>query len=193
MASTHSDGCGSDTFCPVHEGFSGASKPYPLGHSLTRHVDIRPIPNQTANQIHVAHHSYVYTPRKNSVVSHGVFVDDRIVGAISYAYLLASEPIAGYASDEYIELARVTIAVDMPNLASCGLSASQDQFAETYARDNDIGLLVTYVHEDYDGSMFKALQTKGWTYDGESRGHQAGNRPDTDIRDVDKSRWVCEI
>lgn len=185
--------CRSDTFCPVHSGFSTPPDGYPLGWPIKDHISIRPIPKWMANNIHVAHHSYVDTPRHNSIVNHGVFLDGELSGAISYAYLLASADICGYPSDEYIELARVTIAVDMPNLASCSLSESQDMFSRGYADDEGIGLLVTYVHEDYEGTMFKALKTKGWQYDGESKGHQAGNRADNDIRDVDKSRWVCEL
>ena len=183
----------SSSFDPIQSGFTDPPEPYPLGWSITDKVSVQPIRKRLANQVHKAHHSYIATDRHNSVVNHGVFVDGKLAGAISYGYLLCSSPIAGYESDEYLEVARVTMGIDMPNLASCSMSMSQDKFANGYAQDNGIGLLVTYVHEDYEGSMFKALSGKGWRYDGESEGHQAGNRQENEIRDVDKTRWVCEL
>ena len=182
-----------DVFDPISNGFGRKPEGYPLGWPVADKVTVEPIRKQLANHVHVAHHSYVNEPRHNSVVNHGVFLDGDLVGAISYGYLLASHPIHGYESDEYMEVARVTIGVDMANLASCAMANSQDQFAESYAAGNNIGLLVTYVHEDYDGTMFAALKSKGWTFDGWSEGHQAGNRKDREIRDVDKARWVCEL
>ena len=181
------------SFDPIETGFSPPPEPYPLGFPIKDKVTVEPIRKQLANQVHKSHHSYVATDRHNSIVNHGVFVDGQLAGAISYGYLLCSSPIRGYEPDEYIEVARATMGIDMPNLASCSMGKSQEQFAETYAKENDIGLLVTYVHEDYEGSMFKALRGKGWEYDGMSEGHQAGNREYNEIRDVDKSRWVCEL
>jgi hypothetical protein len=180
-------------FSPIEQGFSTPTKPLPLGIPISHRVSINPIRGQLANQIHAAHHSYVSDPR-NGVLHHGVFLDGDIVGAITYDYMLASEPIHGYESDEYIEVARVTVANDTPNLASCGLAQSQDAFIESYAEEHEIGLLVTYVREDYEGSMFKALRGKGWEHDGHiAEGHQAGNRTEREIREWDKKRWVCEL
>ena len=183
----------SEAFDPIREGFGMEPSAYPLGWPIAEKISVEPIRKRLANDVHVAHHSYVSEPRHNSVANHGVFLDGDLVGAVSYAFLLCSSPIHGYKPDEYLELARVTIGIDMANLASCGMAKSQDLLTDTYAAENDIGLLVTYVHEDYDGSMFAALKKKGWTYDGESAGHQAGNRAENDIRDVDKTRWVCEL
>ena len=183
----------SDPFDPILGGFSAAPKPYPLGVSIADKVSIDPIKKRVANAIHKKYHSYINTERHNSVVNHGIMVDDELAGAISYGYLLCSSEIQGHAPDEYLEVARVTVAIDMPNLASCAMSKSQERFAETYARRNGIGLLVTYVHEDWDGSMFKALRGKGWHADRLSEGRQAGNRAENAIRDVDKTRWVCEL
>jgi len=183
----------SEPIDPINEGFTGAPKPYPLGVRIADKVDVKPIRKQLANQVHIAHHSYVNTERHNAVVNHGVFVDGRLAGAISYGYLLASAPICGVESDAYLEVARVTIGIDMANLASCAMAQSQEMFANGYAEPHDIEMLVTFVHEDYDGTMFRALKTKGWEFDGWSEGHQAGNRQDRDIRDVDKARWVCKL
>jgi len=181
------------SFSPINNGFSDPPEAYPLGWPLTDRVDVQPIRGQLANQIHVAHHSYVSEPR-NGVAYHGIFLDDAIVGAITYSYMLASESIHGYASDEYIEVSRVTVANDTPNLASCAMAQSQDHFVDGYATENDIGLLVTYVRDGYEGSMFKALSGKGWHHDGHiAEGHQAGNRTEREIREHDKKRFVCEI
>lgn len=179
-------------FSPIETGFSDPPKPYPLGFPLKDKVTIDPIRGSRANLIHKAHHSYVNEPR-NGVVNHGIFLRGELVGAITYDYMLASHSIRGYESDEYIEVARVTVASDTPNLASCSMSKSQDRFSSEYAEENNIGMLVTYVREGWEGTMFKALRGKGWEFDGVSKGHQAGNRPERDIRDYDKDRWVCEI
>jgi len=178
---------------PLTAGFSQPPEPYPLGWPIKEKVKIHPIRKRLANDIHTQHHSYIDTDRHNSVVNHGIFVDGKLSGAVTYAYLLCSSAICGYESDEYLEVARVTVGIDMPNLASCAMARSQERFRDTYAATNDIRLLVTYVHEDWSGSMFKALRDKGWRFDGWSEGHQAGNRADNDIRDVDKKRWVCEL
>jgi hypothetical protein len=54
-------------------------------------------------------------------------------------------------------------------------------------------MLVTYVREDYEGSMFAALAGKGWERDGHSTGHAPVNRQKHDIHNWDKTRWVCEL
>lgn len=181
------------SFSPIESGFSNPPKRLPLGISISDRVETKPIRASLANKVHTAHHSYVASGR-NGVVHHGIFLDSELVGAITYSYMLASEPIHGYESDEYIEVSRVTVANNTPNLASCAMAQSQDKFAKTYAAKNNIGLLVTYVREDYEGSMFKALEGKGWYHDGHiAIGHQAGNRTEREIREWDKKRFICEI
>jgi hypothetical protein len=181
------------SFSPIENGFSSPPEPYPLGWPLKDRVNVESIRGKLANQIHVAHHSYVAEPR-SGVVHHGIFLDNQIVGAITYSYMLASESIHGYESDEYIEVSRVTVANDTANLASCAMAQSQELFSEGYATENNIGLLVTYVRDGYEGSMFKALRGKGWEHDGHiAKGHQAGNRTKREIRKHDKKRFVCEI
>lgn len=182
----------SEPFDPIGTGFSDPPRPYPLGFPIKDKVDIEPIRGELANQVHKAHHSYVSEAR-NGVVNHGINLRGELVGAVTYDYMLCSEAIHGYESDEYIEVARVTVANDTPNLASCAMSKSQDKFTREYAEENGIGMLVTYVREGWEGSMFKALRGKGWEFDGVSEGHQAGNRREREIRDYDKDRWVCEI
>lgn len=183
-----------EAFSPVTNGFTTTPPVYPCGIPIGDKVSVDGIPKRIANRVHKSHHSYITEPKHNAVVNHGIFLDGELVGAISYGYLLASEPIHGYDSDEYIEVSRVTVANETPNLASCAMTESQKRFADSYAEDNDIGLLVTYVHEDWSGSMFAALKGLGWHHDGHTvEGHQAGNRRHRDIRDVDKDRWVCEL
>lgn len=181
------------SFSPVTNGFGTEPPTYSLGWPLSDRVDTDTIPGKLANQIHMAHHSYVSEPR-NGVVHHGIFLDGEIVGAITYNYMLCSESIHGYESDEYIEVARVTVANNTPNLASCAMADSQDRFVDSYCRENGINLLVTYVREGWEGTMFKALRGKGWEYNGHTvEGHQAGNRKEREIRNHDKKRWVCEV
>lgn len=183
----------SQAFDPVTNGFSDPPKPYPLGFPIKDKVTVQEVRPRIANNVHRVHHSYVDSGR-NSMVHHGIFLQDSLVGAISYAYMLSSEPIHGYESDEYVEVARVTVANDTPNLASCAMAQSQKQFVQEYVDDKDIGMLVTYIHEDWKGSMFAALEGLGWHHDGHvANGHQAGNRTEREIREYDKKRWVCEL
>jgi hypothetical protein len=70
------------------------------------------------------------------------------------------------------------------------MSKAQDKFV---AEHDNFELLVTYIREDYKGSMFAALSGKGWEYEGESKGMPPGNRETKEIHDWDKQRWVCEV
>jgi len=173
---------------PIEQGLNNTPKPLPKGIPFSDRVEIWEIPYSVSCGIYENHHSYVNAGREQSFIRHGIYFDDELVGAIDWAYMLCSSPIGYVPSHQYVELARVCVAVDMPNLASCAVAKSQKKASETFD-DKNIRLLVSYVREDYDGTMFKALD--GWERDGHiSTGHQAGNRPDRDIRDWDKVRWV---
>jgi len=54
-------------------------------------------------------------------------------------------------------------------------------------------MLVTYVRDDYKGSMFEALSGLGWEYDSYSKARQPGNKPSREIYDYDKKRYVCMV
>ena len=178
---------------PIYDGFATPPGELPLGVPIEHRISVKNIDNRTATRVYESHHSYVNSGR-NGVVHHGVYLDDQLVGAITYDYMLASHEIHGVPSDEYIEVARVCIAHDTPNLASCGMAKSQKKFVNEYANEHNIKLLVSYVREDYKGSMFAALKGLGWHHDGHiAKGHQAGNRPHREIREWDKKRWVCEL
>jgi len=41
--------------------------------------------------------------------------------------------------------------------------------------------------------MIRALRDKGWSCTGRTEPSQAGNRPEMDIRDRPKWRFLCEI
>lgn len=179
---------------PVEDGLVAPPASLPLGVSFSDRVTIDEIDYHTSKAIYEEHHSYMPSGRgPGTPTHHGIYLDGRLVGAISYSYLFCSSPIAGVPSDKYMEVSRVCVALDMPNLASCAMAKSQEKFAREYAAENDIELLVTYVREDYEGSMFAALKDKGWKIDGVSEGHQTPNRPDTEIREYDKVRWVCPL
>jgi len=94
-----------------------------------------------------------------------------------------------------MEVARVCIGLEMPNLASCAMATAQDEFLDDY--DGDLSLLITYIHGDYDGSMFRALRGKGWEFDGISQGRNRGpHHGQSEVYDIyttDKERWVCEL
>ena len=92
-----------------------------------------------------------------------------------------------------VEVARICIGVDMPKLASAALAASQEHFVQSDACSDDTDYLLTFVRADYQASMVRALRDKGWTCTGWSEPSQATNRPDTQIRDRYKWRFLCPV
>lgn len=191
---------------PINSPMGGRPTPFPLGYSFANKVEVDEIDYRSAKQIYRAHHSYLPSGRDASPVRHGIYLGGNIVGAISYSNQFGNHSIevensqvvpgctVNYQPDQILTISRICIGLDMPNLASCALAKSQDRFIEEYAREEGIRLLTTYVREDYQGSMLKALSDKGWRADGHiSRGHQAGNREEKYIWEYDKHRWVCEI
>jgi len=182
------------TFDPIREGFGSPPVGVPLGQKFKHRVEIHGVDHRTCELVCRAHHSYMPYARKNlTPVRHGVFLDESLAGVITYSEPMASEPINGIARKNYFEVSRVAIGVDFPNLASCGMSKSQKIFVDEYANKNGIEMLVTYVRDDYEGSMFEALSGLGWEYDKDSKGHQPGNKPSREIYDYDKKRYVCMV
>ena len=91
-----------------------------------------------------------------------------------------------------VEVARICLGVEMPNLASAALAASQERFVEHTCSD-DIDYLLTFVRADYTASMIRALRDKSWTSTGWPEPSQAGNRDDTQLRDRHKWRFLCPV
>lgn len=177
-----------DIISPITGGFSSQPPNYPLGVPIKDKVDIREIDRRSADRVYISHHSYL--PRGRKGWHYGVYFENQLVGAISFDAWPSNGTIRGYESEDIHEVSRVCIAHDTPNVASCAMSKTQDKHLRKH---DDIKLLVTYVREDYDGSMFAALKGKGWEVDGVSEGHPPGNREKHDIHDYDKTRWVCEV
>lgn len=182
----------SDKLSPIEEGFADPPKPYPLGWPIKDKVSIREIDRRVADRIYENHHSYL--PRGRCGWHYGVYLDDSIVGAISFDNWPSQSTIRGFASDEIIEVSRVCIGNDTPNLASCAMSKAQDQFVEKHPK---VKLLITYIRGGYDGSMFKALRGEGLEFDGVSYGKERGpHHGDSEIHEiytVEKQRWVCPV
>jgi len=176
--------------CPIHKGQDPPT--YPLGVPFENKVKVETIPRHTAKRIYAAHHSYMPDTPSVNLTHHGVFLDGYLTGAITYRHPLISE-LNGISGAKIVEVARVCIGVDMPNLASCGLKHSQDKFIKGYASTNGIKLLLTFVREGYEGSMIKALKGTGWKFDGERTTSQPSNRESAEIHDYKKDRWVNEL
>ena len=181
---------------PVNGGFATPPASYPLGVSIADKVGVKRIDRRTADRMYQSHHSYLARGRKG--YHYGVYLDGQLVGAITFDAWPSQSEIRGYKSREIKEVARVCIANDTSNLASCAMSIAQDTFVaerpdNDTAEDTPLSLLVTYVREDYEGSMFAALRGKGWERDGHSTGHAPGNRQKHEIHSWDKERWVCEL
>jgi len=175
------------TTSPIYGGFASPPPTLPLGVSFSDRVDVKTINRRTADRLYEAHHSYL--PRGRCGWHYGVYFDGSIVGAISFDNWPSQSTIRGYESKDIYEVSRVCIDHDTPNLASCAMAKAQDAFLGSRNCD----LLVTYVREDYKGSMFAALAGKGWEVDGHSKGHPPGNRQKHEIHEYDKTRWVCEL
>lgn len=173
---------------PVFGGFATPPEPLPLGYKFKHHVSIRKVDARTATLIYQNHHSYL--PSHRAGTHHGIYFQGELVGAITYSSYPSSAHINGHPPAQIREVGRVCVAIDMPNLASCSMAKSQDIYADNHP---DIKILVTFVREDYEGSMLAALEGKGWEPDRWSEGVQPGNSPEKDIYDWDKQRWICPI
>jgi hypothetical protein len=94
---------------------------------------------------------------------------------------------------EIMEINRICIGVDMPNLASCGLAQSQDRFLRSSNCPADTKFFLTLVRADFDASMIKALADRGWTLRSISEPTSAGNRSHKAINDKYKWVWICPV
>ena len=180
--------------CPIHQ--DGQPVTAPLGLRFAERVQIESIPRHVAGAIYEAHHSYMDDVPQTNLAHHAVVYQDQIMGAITWRYpLIRSLEYDGtqYEGDEIIEAARICIGVDFPNLASAALARSMDRFVRRHGQRRSVRLLLTFVRADFDGSMIKALRDKGWHCAGKTEPGQAGNRPDKQIRERSKWRFLCEV
>jgi len=184
------DGCS----CPIHR--EGQPVTAPLGLGFAERVHIESIPRHVAGAIYEAHHSYMDDIPRTNLVHHGLCYQDQLLGAITWRYpLIRSLEYDGtrFEGDEIVEAARICIGVDFPNLASAALARSMERFVRRHGRRRGVRLLLTFVRADFDGSMIKALRDKGWHCAGKTDPGQAGNRPDKQIREQPKWRFLCEV
>lgn len=180
---------------PLNSPFAPDPPEYPLGVPIAQKVTVNRIDRRAADRVYEQHHSYL--PRGRKGWHYGVYLDDVLVGAVTFDAWPSQATIRGYESAEIREVARVCIANGTSNLASCGMAEAQDVFMAEHGRDDGIQLLITYVREGYAGSMFAALRGKGWERDGVSegraRGPHQGESTVHDIYEREKERWVCEV
>lgn len=185
-----------DCDCPIHRDRDRDPFTAPLGKPFADHVDVEPIPPHVAESIYAAHHSYMPSLPRVNLAHHGLLFQDSLVGAITYRHpLLRSLEYDGdrICGGSIIEAARICLGVRMPNLASASLAASQERFLQDHGRSEGVSLLLTFVRTDYNGSMIRALRDKGWECTGRTTPGQAGNRPEKEIREREKWRFVCDV
>lgn len=163
----------------------------PLGVSFSHRLKLGTVSRRVAEQFHERHHSYMPYLDRVCIVHHGGYLGSELVGVVTYAMPRRSAPIRSVERHKMGEVARVTIALDMDNLASCLMAKSQDKFRREHGSRLGIELLLTFVHSEYQGSMFRALGGKGWEYDGPAKTAESGNRDNREIQRTEKSRWVC--
>lgn len=213
-------GTQSNCQCPVHR--DGEPGTVPLGIQFSERLDVRPIDQADANEIYENHHSYMGETHSANLAHHGVYVDDKLVVAMTYRYPLMSKfkvytgPNGAVyrddsrasregatkhivAGDELIEINRICVAVGMQNLASAAMSASVNYFLEHTGAEYEPSFLITYIREDHSGSMLKALQDDSphvglhtWQTAGTSVPRTSGNREETEINQWEKQRWIQE-
>jgi len=198
--------------CPIHRG--GDPHTLPLGVGFADRVSVEPIAQSVAKAVYEAHHSYMPSVPDVNICHHGLYFDDDLVGAITYRQPLLHrlklyEHPAGehvYTRDssvgtdpfminggDVVEVARICIGTEMANLASCTFAASMERFVADHADRLGVEWLLTFVRNDHSGSMIKALCDKGWQLVGLTEPRQAGNRPDREIREWRKQRWLCDL
>jgi len=184
-------------FDPITEGFGTQPPVYPAGFSIADKISIKTIKRRIADAIYENYHSYI--PRGRLGWHYGILLDGELVGAITFSTWPAPANLRGHDSDDIIEVSRVCVANETPNLASCAMSKAQDKFIEEEADEYGVTMLVTYIHSDWEGSMFKALRGKGWEFDeyremdGTGGSNYTAGEDNDEIQSVNKDRWLCEI
>jgi len=176
--------------CPVCT--QGTIPTLPLGVPFSDKLRIESVTDTIVKPVYTSHHSYMPTTPTVNIAHHGVWLGDYLVGCITYRHPLMRS-LNGVSAEHIIEVARVCIVPEMPNLASAALAHSQDRFLKREGRKRGVKLLLTFVRADYEGSMVKALQDKGWKFTGTVESGQAGNRPDSEIREYEKDRYLYEV
>jgi hypothetical protein len=83
--------------CPIHE--HGEPFTAPLGIRFADHVDVAPVPRETAASVYDAHHSYMDSLPSVNLVHHGVYFQGALVGAITWRYPLISRKRIRYGVD----------------------------------------------------------------------------------------------
>lgn len=200
------DGCD----CPIHRDRT----PFvaPLGMRFEHDVHVEEIDKETAEEIYLAHHSYMGEVHDCNIVHHGIYYQSCLVGAMTYRAPLISRLKLGVTPDggltreydesigtfivngrELVEINRICIGIPMRNLASCALAASMDHFIANMEDHRDWQWLLTFIREDHVGSMLKALYKKGWSWVGMSEPRNPGNREVKEIHSWAKQRWVYPI
>jgi hypothetical protein len=193
----------------------------PKGYEFADRVEIKQITKQTANEVYRHHHSYcgpITGPVFNEG-SHGIYYRDQLCGAISYNFglgkcLSLTFTENGITRDQsngitknickggnIVEVDRICIGVDFPNLASCAFAKSQDTFIRNSRQGptfdtttSNVDFLMTFVRIDHTGSMIKALSDKGWELVGvQEPDASASNRDAREINEWGKTRWIRPI
>jgi len=83
--------------CPIHE--DGQPSTAPLGIRFADHIDVEPIPRETAADVYEAHHSYMDSLPSVNLAHHGVYFQGALVGAITWRYPLISRKRVRYGVD----------------------------------------------------------------------------------------------
>jgi len=165
----------------------------PLGVPFADALTVRRISDDCARTFYQQHHSYMPYLNRVTIHNHGAVLNGDLVGAITYAMPRRSASVDGVDYRNTVEVARVAVGLDMRNLASCFMAASQDTFVQNWCGERGVELLLTFVHADYEGSMFAALRGKGWKNLREAESRPSGNRQNHGIETDEKELWACSI
>jgi hypothetical protein len=98
--------------CPIHE--DGEPFTAPLGYRFASDVAVQEIDRATAAAVYEAHHSYMQELPTVNLRHHGIYYQDRLVGAITYRYPLISKKRIRYGTDQQLCPEPVDIEAELP-------------------------------------------------------------------------------
>ncbi len=168
---------------------------------LKNRVLLKSIPLKQANDIWVRYH-YLHRKRIMAQLAYGIFIDDKLTGAISFAYPMGSFPLHNCRPLEMLELARMYLFNHIPHLASCAIGKAlrriKEDWSKKYPHHPTPKLIVSWSDNTrHEGTIYKA---SNFTKDGDTKGgrngriyrrkktsHQGKNRKDFKHS---KTRWI---
>jgi len=167
--------------------------------SLKHRVELRRVSVADARFALEQRH-YLRRARTGRQLNYAVLLDGEVDGVLTYAYPMMSVPLCGVPSDELLEFARLYLASNTPNVASCAIGKSLRIIVHdwlTVYRDAKTPRLVVSWSDStrHTGAIYKAAnfvwlrRAKGQLH-GNSPTSKRGHREGHSDYDHDKDCWI---